>query len=115
MRKDKTLILEKRIAVAFIGIAVSIIGNKYFNEWINYISYAVLFIIGYFSSTQKNALIYGVLFGCALFLTNFFIMDGYTYYMHIIIFGIFFVVGGLLLGLAVTYIGYSIKVLIKRR
>ena len=108
---------QKRIAVAIIGSAISIIGEKYFIGWMQYVSYAILVIIGFFSSTQKNALIYGALYGAALSLTSCFMMPGYAhyYYWHIITLGFFFIVGGSLLGVALTYIGYSIKVLTQKK
>jgi hypothetical protein len=88
--KTRTLVLERRFAIVVIGSATSIIGTDYFEGWLNYVSYAVILIIGYLSLTKKNALINGTLYGTALYLTNFlFIAKNYSYYLHLISFALF--------------------------
>ena len=113
--KTKSLILEKRIAIVVIGGATSIIGTSYFEGWLNYVSYAVILAIGYWSLTQKNALINGTLFGTALYLTDFLMTNDKSYFMYIISFAIFFMTMGALIGIAIAYIGYSVKVLTQKR
>lgn len=114
--KIKPLVLERRIAILVIGSATGIIGTDYFEEWLNYISYAVILTIGYLSLTKKNALINGTLYSTALYFTNFlFIANSYSYYLYIISFALVSLAIGAILGVSIAYIGYSVSLLTRKK
>jgi hypothetical protein len=106
---------ETRVAITVSGICTSIIGFNYFDGWLIYLPYAIVLLIGYLSVTQKNALINGMLFGAGHYVTYFLMIGGYSYYLHIITFAVLFALLGSLLGVAIAYIGYSIKAVTRKK
>jgi hypothetical protein len=114
--KRTSIVWHTQIPVFIIGLASGIITLSYFDGVWNYLFYIIAALIGYLSERQKNALMNALLLGIGYFASmSLVILREESHSIPSITFAIFPVIIGTLLGWVFTYIGYSLRVIIRRR
>lgn len=111
----KSIIAERRIPIFVIGVASGIIATSYFHGILSYLFYLIPVLIGHFSLTQKNALINGVFYGIGYFISFVLVAENNTYFLYALTFALLALVVGSLVGMALTYIGYSIRIMTRKK